>query len=88
MVAIMNKEHKPTYFSPAIQFLGGKETVILRFCDISDVSDVSDVNDVNDVNEWMRFDAELFRVAITKSSAQTLLSALNDYLVESDKNDS
>lgn len=79
MVAIMNKEHKPTYFSPAIQFLGGKETVILRFCDISDV---------NDVNEGMKFDAELFRVAITKSSAQTLLSALNDYLVESDKNDS
>lgn len=82
MVAIMNKEHKPTYFSPAIQFLGGKETVILRFCDINDV------NDVNDVNEEMKFDAELFRVAITKSSARTLLNALTDYLAESDKNDS
>ena len=79
MVAIMNKEHKPTYFSPAIQFLGGKETVILRFCDISDV---------NDVNEEMKFDTELFRFAITKSSARTLLNALTDYLVESDKNDS
>lgn len=72
----MSKEHKPTYFSPAIQLLGGKETVILRFCDISDV------------DEDMKFNAELFKVAITKSSAETLFNALKDYLEDGDQNES
>ena len=76
MVSTMSKEHKPTYFSPAIQLLGGKETVILRICDISDV------------DEDMKFNAELFKVAITKSSAETLFNALKDYLEDGDQNES
>ena len=79
MVIAMSKEHKPTYFSPAIQLLGGKETVILRFCDISDISDV---------DEDMKFNAELFKVAITKSSAETLFKALKDYLDDGNQNES
>ncbi len=71
----MDKEHKPTYFSSAIQFLGGKESVILRFCDVSDI------------NEDMKYDAELFKVAITKSSAKILFEALKDYLEDSSEND-
>lgn len=76
MARTMNKEHKPTYFSPAIQLLGGRETVILRFYDISDV------------DEDITFDAELFKVAITKSSAETLFNALKDYLEDSNQNGS